>query len=66
MFANWKSVPLGSVPPDEHLQKKVDVGGNGAWDYLIYDPTCTVSWCRAERTTLALGFSLDHMAMTSR
>ena len=35
----WNGAPLSAVPPDYHLLKRVDVGGNGAWDYLIYDPT---------------------------
>ena len=39
------SLAIGSLgarlcanPTDYHLQKRVDVGGTGAWDYLIYDP----------------------------
>jgi DNA-binding beta-propeller fold protein YncE len=35
----WLDALLYGVPPDYHLQKTVDVGGSGAWDYLIYDPT---------------------------
>ena len=34
----WLDALLYAVPPDYHLQKRVDVGGTGAWDYLIYDP----------------------------
>lgn len=30
---------LLSAAPHYHLVKSVDVGGTGAWDYLIYDPT---------------------------
>jgi WD40 repeat protein len=35
----WLGATLSAVPPDYHLQKRVDVGSTGAWDYLIYDPT---------------------------
>ena len=28
---------LPANPPDYHLVKRVDVGGSGGWDYLIYD-----------------------------
>ena len=34
----WLAATLAAVPPDYHLLKKVDVGGKGAWDYMIYDP----------------------------
>src|ERR1700730_8557040 len=30
---------LLSAAPNYHLVKRIDVGGTGAWDYLIYDPT---------------------------
>jgi WD40 repeat protein len=36
---SWISSTLCAFPPDYQLQKKIDVGGTGAWDYLIYDPT---------------------------
>ncbi len=36
---SWLGTSLCAAPPDYHLQKRVDVGGTGAWDYLIYDPS---------------------------
>jgi len=41
MFVLLAIASVGSAlpadPPDYHLVKRVDVGGSGGWDYLIYD-----------------------------
>jgi DNA-binding beta-propeller fold protein YncE len=37
LIVSFVACILPADPPDYHLVKKVDVGGKGGWDYLIYD-----------------------------